>query len=64
MPDKLSKTVGVPLTDDQYDELRNIIKNNAPNMPEGKLIRLAWIYFLRQTRERGLLHVLGEILGA
>lgn len=33
--EKLVKTVGVPLTEDQYNELQEIIKNHAPNMSGG-----------------------------
>ena len=64
MSDKLTKTIGVPLSEDQYNEIQAIIKEHAPNLTEGKFMRMAWLFLRNEIRDKGALHVLAEILGA
>jgi len=64
MSDKLTKTIGVPLSVEQYNEIQTIIKDHCPNMSEGKLMRMAWLYLRNEIKDKGALHVLAEILGA
>jgi hypothetical protein len=62
--DKLTKTIGVPLSEEQYNEIQTIIKEHAPDLSEGKFMRMAWLFLRKEINEKGALHVLAEILGA
>lgn len=62
--EKLDQVVGVPLSVEQRKELQNIIKLYAPEMPEGRLLRIAWLIFRRQLLSKGPIHLVGEELGA
>jgi len=62
--EKFTRQVNVAFSDDQYNEIHAIIQESAPGMSVGALVRLAWLYFLKVIREKGLIHVMAEILGA
>jgi hypothetical protein len=59
------KIVGCPLSQSQYEGmLRRCIQEYGREMSEGGVLRMALIYFHRQSQARGLLHILSEVLEA
>ena len=62
--EKLDQVVGVPLSAEQHEEMQGIIRQYAPGMPEGRLMRIAWLIFRRQLLSKGPIHLVGEELGA
>jgi hypothetical protein len=62
--EKLDQVVGVPLSSEQREELREIIRKWAPDMSEGRMLRIAWLNFRQQLYSRGPIHLVGEVMGA
>lgn len=61
---KKEKQINVMLNDEQYKKFKEILSECAPNMREGQLMRLAWLYFKKQAESKGLIQIIADILGA
>lgn len=61
---KKEKQINVMLGDDQYKRFKEILGECAPNMREGQLMRLAWLYFEKRAGSHGLITIMADILGA
>lgn len=60
----LGGNVGVPLSIEQRQDLQVVIQQYAPGTPEGKVLRVAWLYFRTQLDQKGPIPFIADLLGA